>query len=126
MIRFDLMAVDVIFVLYKVALGQVSLRVVRFSPVNIIPPRLRFYLLLIRTNGWIWELSSSSGKYSPVGSAAFSRHYGCCDGNCAVLSCSINLLLTTEAPFVTDMQFLYQQQHTAAKMSGWNGTDSRN
>ena len=40
--------------------------------------------------------------------------------------CSINLLLTTEAPFVTDMQFLYQQQHTAAKLSGWNSTDSRN
>jgi len=33
--------------------------------------------------------------------------------------CSINLLLTTEAPFVTDMQFLYQQQHTAAKPSGY-------
>ena len=40
--------------------------------------------------------------------------------------CSKNLLLTTEAPFVTDMQFLYQQQHTAAKLSGWNSTDSRN
>jgi hypothetical protein len=24
------------------------------------------------------------------------------------------------------MQFLYQQQHAAAKLSQWNGTDSRN
>ena len=40
--------------------------------------------------------------------------------------CSINLMLTAEAPFVTDMQFLYRQQHTAAKLSGWNSTDSRN
>jgi len=28
----------------------------------------------------------SGGEYSPVGSAASSRHYGCCDGNCAVFS----------------------------------------
>jgi len=28
----------------------------------------------------------SGGEYSPVGSAAFSRHYGCSDGNHAVLS----------------------------------------
>jgi hypothetical protein len=60
-------------------------------------------------------------KYSPFSNAAFSRHYDCCDGNCARCSVcsSINLLLTTEAPFVTDMQFLYQQQHTAAKLSGY-------
>jgi len=44
---------------------------------------------------------------------------------CSVCS-NINLLLTTEAPCVTDMQFLYQQQHTAAKLSVRNGTDSRN
>ena len=36
--------------------------------------------------------------------------------------CSINVLLTTEAPCVTDMQ----QQYTAAKLSGWNSNDCRN
>ena len=49
---FDLNAVHVRFVLYKMPLRQVSLPVLRFSPAIIIPPRPRIYLL-ISTNGCI-------------------------------------------------------------------------
>ena len=39
----------------------------------------------------------SSGEYSPVGSAVFSQHYGCSDGNHAVLSL-LQLLQTNFCP----------------------------
>jgi hypothetical protein len=54
---FNLEAVHVRFEVDKLALGQVSLPVLRFSPAIIIPPRpridLNFNTVLIRTNGWI-------------------------------------------------------------------------
>jgi hypothetical protein len=55
----------------------------------------------------------TGGKYSPVGSAVFSRHYGCSVGNRAVLSLlQYKFTAETEAPSINDMQ----QQHTAAKL----------
>jgi hypothetical protein len=41
-------SVDIGFVLYKVALGQVFLRVLRFSPANVIPPSLSILIRHLR------------------------------------------------------------------------------
>jgi hypothetical protein len=53
------------FVVDKVALGQVFLQVLRFSPVSIIPPMLHTHLLLHaflnrRRNNETWEPSKSN------------------------------------------------------------------
>jgi hypothetical protein len=56
------------------------------------------------------EILQSAVQYSAGIMAALSVIVRCS------VCCSINLLLTTEAPFVTDRLFLYQQQHTAAKL----------
>ena len=57
---FDLKAVHVRFVVDKVALGQVSLPVLRFPPYTNLPSMLRIYLLFIRKNGWILGTSSKA------------------------------------------------------------------
>ena len=63
---FGLRAVQVRFVVDKVALGKVSLPPLRFSPAITIPPRPRIYLhfntVLIRTIGWI--LGTFEYRYS--------------------------------------------------------------
>jgi len=60
---------------------------------------------------------NSGGKYSPVGSAAFSRHYGCSDGNHAVLSLlQYKFIADNRSTLSYRHAVLYQQQHTATKL----------
>jgi hypothetical protein len=67
---FDLKAVHVRFVVDKVAMGQVSLPVLRFYPTITIPTRPRIYLhfntVLIRTNGWVLGTFEQSYALSDV------------------------------------------------------------
>jgi hypothetical protein len=56
-------AIHLIFVVGKVALGQVSLRVLRFSPVSIIPPPLHIHSCII------WGMDSA-----PVSGQVPQRH----------------------------------------------------
>jgi hypothetical protein len=63
--EFDTRIVNVVFVVDRVALGQVFLPVLRFFPVTIISPFLHTHLYLHvavirRTNGRSWEPSNSN------------------------------------------------------------------
>jgi len=98
-----------------VPLGQVSLPVLRFSPAIIIPPRPRIYVLLISTNGCI--LGTVEQRQQVISSQQCSiqlrfKKAGIMAAETVTVLCSvcrsINLLQTTEAPFVIDRQ----QQHT--------------
>jgi hypothetical protein len=70
-------SIHVVFVVDKVGLGQVSLRVLRFSPANIIPPLLHIHLSPPHE---VCDSSYQAAHYHQLGpklGASFlTRHFG--------------------------------------------------